>query len=181
MGIWTALSKCHLTIFNILLQPNVCRREVIENLKDLPFAPSVQMQDVPGMSIADVLSRKRPDVQEEDEDRDLALDRRIRSNSSNKFPYSSTYNCIPDYVASIQEGARDDMDLDVDDPNNDAISQASSEADEMDYVQGYVYSNGYPEGRSGISFPRREKRKFFRSSLKFHDFQDIRLMGELNE
>jgi len=84
-----------------------------------------------------------------------------------------------DYVASIQEGAQDTIDLDIDDPKNDAISQASSdEDDEMDYVQGYVYSNGYPEGRSGMSFPRREKRKFFRSSLKFHTFQDIRLPGE---
>jgi len=38
------------------------------------------MQDVPELSIADILSRKGPDQLEEDEeDRDLALDRRIRS------------------------------------------------------------------------------------------------------
>jgi histone deacetylase 1/2 len=54
------------------------RMDVLANLHELPFAPSVALQQVPKQSISDILAQASEDAGQ-DEDGDSDLDERIQS------------------------------------------------------------------------------------------------------
>lgn len=68
-----------------VLTLTLCRQVVMNNLHKLPHAPSVQLQEVPRQSLADILGRKPQDLEDEDESMEFNpaalsdLDDRIQS------------------------------------------------------------------------------------------------------
>lgn len=59
------------------------RIDVLANLHELPFAPSVALQQVPKQSISDILAQQSQDAGQDDDDSDL--DARIQSMSYMSF------------------------------------------------------------------------------------------------
>ena len=73
IAIWMAFGKTTKFLDPDLMIP--LRADVLANLRDLPFAPSVALQQVPKQSIGDILAHTSQDAQDDDSD----LDERIQS------------------------------------------------------------------------------------------------------
>ncbi|KAF8520760.1 histone deacetylase complex, catalytic component RPD3, partial [Hysterangium stoloniferum] len=80
------------------------QREVLNNLRLLPFAPSVAMQSVPKQSISDILACKAEDEELADEENG-GLDKRIRSKSvfcNHMLPHCLSTLYYRDYPSNIR-------------------------------------------------------------------------------
>jgi hypothetical protein len=65
-------------------QLTICRRKVLEGLRELPFAPSVGLQDVPRMDVGEAIGL----VDEEDEESEMdEVDLRLSRESNSHFTF----------------------------------------------------------------------------------------------
>lgn len=79
------------------LSNNGLRRDVLINLRELPFAPSVALQHIPRQSVGDIISQNSDGDDDEDDQGDHSdIDQRIKSK-----PSFSAAGCISSYFQSL--------------------------------------------------------------------------------
>ena len=139
---------------------------MLANLQDLPFAPSVAIQEVPQQSVGDVLAQRAEDDDDDDDDGEehSDLDDRIQSCVPlHTLPPTSHHLLV--VVRRAYDG-RIEVDSasgsDIEDVHMSDVSTSSSSDGALSPVTRRTLTNGFGHDRYGGA---RVKRKFFRSSL----------------
>ena len=140
------------------------------NLRELPFSPSVALQNVPRQSVGDIISQKSDDDEDDDEEEDHSdIDRRIKS----KLLFSTAVClscCFPEVISRFYNdrvGAESGTDSDLEDTAVFDESPSSS-LDGVPRHRQLTSTNGYKHDQHP---PVRPKRNFFRSSLLWGPLQ----------
>jgi histone deacetylase 1/2 len=150
----------------------IIRHDVLVNLRELPFAPSVALQEVPRQSVSDIISQ-----QEEEEDENAGesdIDKRIRSISSLSLS-SIIPHCSTEVISHIYND-RMEAESVFDSELEDAAMFEESPTSSLDGTQRHSHQrtsvNPFGHDRHPTA---RTKRQFFRSSLVWDPLQtDLR-------
>ncbi|KAF8467436.1 hypothetical protein JB92DRAFT_3060539 [Gautieria morchelliformis] len=133
-------------------------KDVLVNLRALPFAPSVALQDVPRKSIGDVVSQKSEEDEEDDEGDHSDIDNRIKKVISRIYKDRMEAEWMSDSELEdvpVFEGSPS--------PSLDGAFRHSRQS---------TSANGFRHDRQPVA---RTKRQFFRSSLVWDPLQrDLR-------
>lgn len=138
------------------------------NLHELPFAPSVALQEVPRQSVGDIISSKSEEEEEEAEESDI--DKRIRSISTLSYINNFSY-CFTGVIGHIYDGRMDagsTSDSELEDVVMFDESPSSSLDDTQRHSRQRTPLNSFGHDRHSIA---RTKRQFFRSSLVWNPMQ----------
>ncbi|KAF8589634.1 histone deacetylase [Ramaria rubella] len=134
------------------------RNDVLANLRELPFAPSVSLQAVPRQSIGDIIAEKPTDEDEEYYEEQSDLD--IRIQKIVRRAYEGRMEADSASASELEDAHM-----------SDASSSSSSEG-AGSYIARRSLTNGFGHDRYGAG---RAKRKFFRSSFAWDPLQtDLR-------